>query len=424
MSIPTDHRLAASAVGEVALAVLAELPDTHVLVFDGDLRVRLASGELLTQGCSDAHDLAGRPVQDLLDAEHYVVCEPLLKAALRGQANTVEMWSADGLCCYAVQVAPFPQLAERAGVAVFADVTRRRHADEARRHAQERFELMFEHAPVGAALATTDGRLVRVNPALLAMTGYDAEDLLRKTLHELTHPDDRSVDAEQLRRLLAGEVSVYRTAKRYMHARGHVISAQLTFCLVRGREGEPLHFIAQIEDHSEQSLLERRLAELEERDRLTGLVNRRHFEHELGRTVTHCLGGDRSAALVVLDLDGFRRVNETYGHRVGDELLVQIAAGLSRRLRGNDLVARLDGAEFAVILADADAHTAEAVAGDLAGIVAGCTLEVNSSRISVTASVGVAHIGANAGDEDRVLNIAERAARAARRSPLSLVAGR
>jgi diguanylate cyclase (GGDEF)-like protein/PAS domain S-box-containing protein len=411
--VSTDARklLDRLSAGEVALSVLRTLPSASVLVFDSDLRYVIAGGHALAQERLRPEDLEGRPAVEVLLGERWETYEPLYRSALNGETRSLEIWSADDARCYQVEVGPLraPDGAIVGGVAISRDVTPRKHAEEARRHAQERFELVFEQAPIGMALLTPDGRWVRVNQSLLSITGYAAEELLAKTLEDVTHPDDLANDVDHVRRLLAGEIGEYQLEKRYFHARGHVISTMLSVSLVRDRQGRPLHFIAQIQDITERKLMEVRLRHLAEHDSLTGLHNRRLLERELAIQVSRCRRYGEHAALLVLDLDGFKQVNDAYGHRAGDELLKAVAGDLERRLRGSDLVARLGGDEFAVLLPATDGDAARKVAVNLREMVAATGVDVDGHRLSVTASVGVAAIDRDSPGAEGVLIEADRA---------------
>jgi len=403
--------------GEVALSVLRTLPAASALVFDSDLRYVIAGGHALDQEGLRPEDLEGRPAVEVLVGERWETYEPLYRSALNGETRSLEIWSADDTRCYQVEVGPLRGTdgTTVGGVVISRDVTPRKHAEEARRHAQERFELVFEQAPIGMALLTPEGRWVRVNQALLAITGYTSEELLAKSLEDVTHPDDLSADIEHVRALLAGEIRDYQMERRYFHARGHVISTMLSVSLVRDRQGRPLHFIAQIQDITERKMMEERLRHLAEHDPLTGLHNRRLLERELAMQVSRCRRYGEQAALLVLDLDSFKQVNDTYGHRAGDELLKAVAGELARRLRGTDLVGRLGGDEFAVLLPGTDAQAARKVAANLREMVAGCGVDVEDGRrLSVTVSIGVAGIDRDSAGGEAVLMEADRAMYAAK----------
>ena len=283
------------------------------------------------------------------------------------------------------------------------------------RNAQERFELVFEQAPIGMALLTPEGRLVRVNQSLLAITGYTSEELLAKSLEDITHPDDLSADLEHVRRLLAGEIRHYEIERRYFHARGHVISTMLSVSLMADRQGRPQHFIAQIQDITERKLIEERLRHLAEHDSLTGLFNRRLLERQVAMQVARCRRYGEEGTLLVIDLDSFKQVNDTYGHKVGDELLVAVATELQHRLRGTDMVARLGGDEFAVVLPGTTAEDARKVATTLGEAIASCAVTADGGvSISVAASVGIAALDADTPGGEAALMEADRAMYAAK----------
>jgi diguanylate cyclase (GGDEF)-like protein/PAS domain S-box-containing protein len=402
---------------EVALAALTSLPKASTLVFDRELQYALVAGRAPGHHGLRPEEIEGRYAQDVLGPDWWEIYGPLYQAALDGDSRSLEIWSNDGTRCFLAEVGPLYDAEQEVagGVAVFRDITRRKRGDEARHEAEERFELIFEQGPVGMALLTVEGRWVRVNQALVEITGHTSEGLLAKSLQELTYPDDRSNDIEQLRRLTEGEISDYRTEKRLFHARGHVISVVLWVSLVRDRAGKPQNLIAQIQDITERKLMEERLRGLAEYDGLTGLCNRRLFEHELGLQVDRVRRGGGSgrragegSAMLVIDLDNFRAVNESAGYKRGDELLKAIAASLQERLRGTDLIARLDGDEFGVLLRGTPLGAAEAVANGLRQVVADCGIEMAGRQVSCTASIGLALIDADVEDDDAVRIAAER----------------
>jgi len=266
----------------------------------------------------------------------------------------------------------------------------RLHADVCRSEA--RFRAAFDDAPIGMALMATDGRFLQVNRALCAMIGVDEAALLASTNQAFTHPDDIPADLELMRRLLAGETGAGSREKRYRHHRGHSLWAQLNVSLVRGAKGAPSYFICQIEDISARKALEARLQHLALHDPLTRLPNRTRFMDHLAQTLAGGAAGaagDRVAVLF-LDLDGFKLVNDSLGHAAGDRLLIAAAERLRLCLRPGDTIARLGGDEFA-ILAERVGSAAEATRlAERAIDALRPAIRLDGQETYVSASVGIA----------------------------------
>ncbi|MCT7980582.1 PAS domain S-box protein [Laspinema olomoucense] len=128
------------------------------------------------------------------------------------------------------------------------DVSDRTEALSALHSSEARFRNAFDYATIGMALVAPDGHWLKVNRALCEILGYDEGELLEKTFHDVTHPDDRDMDWQPLQDLLAGEIPSYQTEKRYCHKQGQVVWVQLSASLVRDSKERPLYLIAQIQD--------------------------------------------------------------------------------------------------------------------------------------------------------------------------------
>lgn len=252
------------------------------------------------------------------------------------------------------------------------------------------FENAFAHAPIGMALVDMAGRLLRVNDALCRITGYTAEQLSVRSFRDLSDPHDIDLDAPQNLELLDGRVQTYQVEKRYRHAWGHSVWVLLSVSLVRDDEGRPLHLIAQVQDISGRKELEGRLAHLVDHDFLTGLFNGRRFEQALAQETKSAVRYGGGGAVLLLDLDHFKTVNDRFGHKAGDDLLKTVAAALRGRIRETDVLARLGGDEFGIILPQADAEQAKVVAEDIVKALRRQTAMQADQQIPVTASVGVA----------------------------------
>jgi diguanylate cyclase (GGDEF)-like protein/PAS domain S-box-containing protein len=417
------EQLMASA-DHAATAALRELPEALVIVFDRQLRFVLTAGQAIERMGDPEVCRAGNYVADAFPAEFWERFEPLFSSAVEGETRTREIWTADERHCLMVDAGPLcsdggPASEDCAnvagGVAVVQDITARRHADLLAPRRTEGFEEVFEYAPIGTGLIDVEGRWLLVNRALCDITGYTSDELVGKRFDRIMHPDDATNDFDERSLLLDGEIPAYQVEKRYFDAAGEIVSAILSMSLVRDREGEPLHFIAQLQDNSARKELEEQLLSLADHDPLTGLRNRRLFEHDLRLQLGRCHRYGEAAGLMVIDLDGFRRLNRERGDLVGDETLKAVARALSRRLRETDLVGRLGGDEFAVLLPHADEEGMAVVAEGLTRVIPACSVDAGDDVIHPTASIGYTLVHQRSESLRQVLMDAERSLNRAKR---------
>ncbi len=270
------------------------------------------------------------------------------------------------------------------------DVTERLRAEWALRDSEERFRSAFEHAPIGMALADSAGRFLRTNAAFAHMLGRSADELVDMTVGEITHPDDWSENDENIRRLFGGESRGYRMEKRYVHADGHLVWVSLSVSAVRDASGQPLYMIGQVEDITERKAIGERLVHQAIHDPLTGLPNRTLFIDRLRSVMTRSSQRIERIAVLFLDLDNFKVINDSLGHDAGDQVLVTIGHRLRRMLRPSDTVARFGGDEFTILCpatpdADAVMSLAERVLEEVERPVL-----LTEGEIFVTASIGIA----------------------------------
>jgi diguanylate cyclase (GGDEF)-like protein/PAS domain S-box-containing protein len=283
-----------------------------------------------------------------------------------------------------------------------ADLTRGHAARDLSHDVEDCFRRSFEQAPIGMMIVDLSGRYERVNDAFCAMVGFDHKQLVGLSRDRITHPEDVVADAAALRSLLAGEATSDTREKRYVHASGRLIWAQINLTLIRADDGSPLHFIAQVQDTTERRDYQRQLQHMAYHDPLTGLLNRHGLMHYLHSHVTRVQRYGATGGVLMLDLDNFKYFNDTQGHTAGDQLIVRVAHALRTRLRDSDVIARLGGDEFAVLVAGGDEQETRTVAEALVQIVRNEALPTPDEQAAhallgsgnrVTISIGIARFG-------------------------------
>jgi diguanylate cyclase (GGDEF)-like protein/PAS domain S-box-containing protein len=317
------------------------------------------------------------------------------------------------------------------------DITEKRQAEERLRESERRFSDAFEHSPIGMALVGLDGRWLRVNRSLCDLLGYPEQELVQANIHDLTHPDDQEADVVILERILAGEGATAETEKRYFHRSGRIVWVRVKVTLVSRSDGTPWYFISQAQDLTEfkrtqdalHTLLEQQKASLEAleyaatHDSLTGLPNRSLFMDRLHHAVISARRQRATFSLLLLDLDGFKSVNDTYGHAAGDTCLIELARRLKVVLRGTDSVGRLGGDEFVILLFGANEVAARTVADKLR-LLASMPTDLGGCEVELGTSVGIAVFPSMGDDARSLLHAADMAMYATKRQARSMKAKR
>jgi diguanylate cyclase (GGDEF)-like protein/PAS domain S-box-containing protein len=291
---------------------------------------------------------------------------------------------------------------------------RRALALEQLRGSEQLYATTFDLAEIGIAHVGLDGRFVHANRCLCRMFGYSRTELLSKTVREISHPEDVDVTNAERKRLHAGEIDTFRCEKRYLHKDGSVIWVSLTVASRRDSSGQCAYDISIMQDISASKETEERIRYLATHDALTGLPNRTLFSQLLGHAIESARRHERAFAILFIDLDGFKAVNDSLGHDAGDLLLKEVARRFRASVRSSDVVGRLGGDEFVVLVEEvSDPSQAAAIARKI--LEAGRQpVPVLGHDCRITASVGVCMFPADAGDEATMMKRADTAMYAAK----------
>ncbi len=285
-------------------------------------------------------------------------------------------------------------------------------ADGLRMEGEKRFRTIFELTSLPMVRNSLTGEFIEVNEAWCKLFGYNREEVLSQhlTWQQLTHPDDLGPSNSMMKKMLAGEMADYKVEKRYHHKDGKVLWASVQVTLVRNEKGEPEFTIGTIQDITERKQAEKMINFMAYHDRLTGLPNRALLFDRLSQAMSQAKRDGKSVALLFADLDGFKAVNDRYGHEAGDNVLKMAAQRFLACVREVDTVARFGGDEFAIILGNLDdPQQARGVAEKVVRAFAQSMALTDGSECNVGASVGISVYPENGSAMDSLMTAADQA---------------
>lgn len=247
---------------------------------------------------------------------------------------------------------------------------------------------VFDHSGEAIMITDRDNRIVEVNPSFTRMTGYMPEEICGQNPGVLSSgratPEDYRAMWQAIREQGFWQGEMWDRRKD-----GEIYPKLLTISVVRNARGDIDFYIASFADISEQKASEEKIRHVAHHDALTGLPNRWHLQISLEQAIALAKRENEEVALMFIDLDRFKIINDTLGHNIGDRLLVEVAQRLRECVRESDLLARLGGDEFVVVLTgddaiNASAHVAEKILGSLAR-----SFRIEGNALHTTPSIGI-----------------------------------
>jgi len=265
---------------------------------------------------------------------------------------------------------------------------------------------MFDNATIGMAVVSVDGSWLQVNEALCKLVGYSEQELRATSFQRLTHPDDLRHVQSYIQRVIEGYIQSHEQEKRYIHEQGHTVWVQWHVSLLKDSESGSKRLFFQVQDITDRKLAEEKLT----LDTLTGLPNRaRFFDLMKLRVARKPANKQTQCAVLMLDVDRFKLVNDSLGSASADQLLIQIAHRVKTCLRQNDVLGRVGGDEFAVLLDDVSGEEeASSVATRIQQALA-ISFNLLGQEVYTTMSIGIALASDHDDDVSDMLRDAETA---------------
>ena len=277
------------------------------------------------------------------------------------------------------------------------DITERTEAERALAQARRQQEAILQSAAEGIIGLDPTGHVTLANPAAADLLGWPPEELNGRDIHEVVHgsdpegPGHDTEDCPVRASVMTGEVQDMED-DTFWRRTGSSFPVHFTSSPIV-EHGRPAGAVLTFNDVTERKRFEAQLQYLADHDPITGLFNRRRFEQELRRQLAYDARYGSGGAVLALDLDNFKYVNDTLGHKAGDEVITRVARNIRDRIRETDTLARFGGDEFAVLLPEAGIEQAQAVARTIIDTVRSHAVTVAGQQIRVTASVGVTTFG-------------------------------
>jgi len=296
-------------------------------------------------------------------------------------------------------------------VVVSRDVTSRKLAEAALMESEQRFRAIFENAAIGIARISLTGQFLQINEVYCKIVGYSREEMLSQQFNfqQITFPEDRETNMALVKRLLNGESNSYTLEKRYIHRDGSTVWVNLSASLLRDASGSPMYFINAAQDITGRKALEAQLLHLSNFDILTDLPNRALLGDRTHQALATAKRDKTRMALMYIDLDEFKPINDTLGHNIGDMLLKEAAKRMQSCIRASDTIARIGGDEFVVLLPIIESDQDATVVADKIRHSLCQPFALAGYDVRISSSIGIAVYPDDASDEKTLLNNADAA---------------
>jgi len=367
--------------------IFSESPDGIAIIDFDTMNVMDVNNRFLESGDYSADEVLGKPIGNLMaNTDDVKTAAKLVNSEGRANNLEIDLINKEGKTMPSrVSISSVEISGKTALLCIATDVRTQRETQSKLLRSEQRFRSTFQNAPLGMMLADTTGRIFQANRFSADLLAYEEKLLPGMHLSRLVPTRDRPRLLEILEQLLAGDLSQSESERKLIAKNGVEIWVNLHAVLQTAEDGSPLYFIIQMADI------------------------RRLFNDRLQQAIARTQRNHKSAALFYLDLDQFKRVNDTLGHDAGDALLKHVSLRLQKCVRKEDTVARPGGDEFTVILVDINSisdasRVAEKILTELRKPIA-----IAGQQLVVTTSIGITMMPQDANDPQTLMRNADMA---------------
>jgi len=256
---------------------------------------------------------------------------------------------------------------------------------------KEAFEAMFNGSKESIGIIDLDSNFIKVNKAYCEMTGFTKKELLETSCITLTHKDDIVSSKEAMQEVLrAGYIKNF--IKRCLIKNGKLITVDMSMSLLHN----PKRILLSLKDISDVKKYQDRLKHLAATDSMSKLYNRRYFTEVSQGVIRESHIEKQNLSLIILDIDRFKIINDTYGHKIGDDVIITLAKKLKKSVRKDDIIARVGGDEFVILLPNADQSNAACIAEKIRKEILNTPIKTDDKEpLTFTISLGLSTLEKN-----------------------------
>ncbi len=393
--------------------MFSQSPDGIIILRYSDGVVTDLNDAILKRSGYSREQVAGQSIYDMqqfIDTDDLTQARDILSKEGVLSNRAVSFLTITGEPVPALISATVVELSGEAHIMIIAkDMSKQRITEKRLRSSEERFRGIFENAPIGIMLVDMQGRIFQANRTAADYLAYDEQSMIGIHISRLVPTEDRAGLKDKLNALTVKDINTDKAERRMICRDGLEIWTNFHVVLQQNSSGDGQYYIVQIADISDIKRSQQRMERMAFYDTLTNLANRRLFHERLDHAIERSRRASGSSALLYLDLDNFKRVNDTLGHQIGDHLLREVATRLQQCVRAEDTVGRTGGDEFTILLAEIGSPTD-------AGVVAQKILNhlrepihVSGHPLIVTTSIGITIIPGDAVDPNVLMRNADLA---------------